>query len=51
MKKKIHKSIAFILLITLILCPSISCFADVVTDDYYAQYSGSTTASWGYEPY
>ncbi|MDD6603565.1 MAG: hypothetical protein PUE73_04445 [Eubacteriales bacterium] len=49
--KVIKKVILIILCIVLVIStsPFVS-FADD-TNDFYAQYSGSTDASWGYKPY
>ena len=48
--KKIKIMVTFILILSIIssISPAL-CYAQ--SDDFYAQYSGSTDASWGYKPY
>lgn len=42
----------FLILLTFIPTSNITCYANQNDDsEYYAQYSGSTDASWGYKPY
>ena len=41
----------FLILLTFIPTSNITCYANRNDDsEYYAQYSGSTDASWGYNP-
>lgn len=51
--KKLKSFISiFLILLTFIPTSNITCFANQNDDsEYYAQYSGSTDASWGYKPY
>ena len=51
--KKLKSFISiFLILLTFISTSNITCYADQNVDsEYYAQYSGSTEASWGYKPY
>ena len=48
--KKIKIIVSVILVLSVMSSTSaMLCYAQ--TDDFYAQYSGSTSASWGYSPY
>lgn len=51
--KKLKSFISiFLILLTFIPTSNITCFVNQNDDsEYYAQYSGSTDASWGYKPY
>ena len=51
--KKLKSFISiFLILLTFIPTSNITCYANQNDDsEYYAQYSGSTDASWGYKPY
>lgn len=51
--KKLKSFISiFLILLTFIPTSIITCYANQNDDsEYYAQYSGSTDASWGYKPY
>lgn len=48
MKNMLLKMFSFIMVLTIISCNYN--IAANASDDFYAQYSGSTTASWGYKP-
>lgn len=51
--KKLKSFISiFLILLTFIPTSNITCYANQNDDsEYYAQYTGSTDASWGYKPY
>ena len=50
-KKSLHLKIFSIFMILIVFCSNFAIVANASDNDFYAQYSGSTTASWGYKPY
>lgn len=50
MKKNVQLKILSVFMVLIILCSNFPIVANASNNDFYAQYSGSTTASWGYKP-
>lgn len=51
MKKSLHLKIFSIFMILIIFCSNFTIVANASNNDFYAQYSGSTNAGWGYKPF
>lgn len=49
-KKSLHLKIFSIFMILIVFCSNFAIVANASDNDFYAQYSGSTTAGWGYKP-
>lgn len=50
MKKNVQLKIFSIFMVLIILCSNFPMVANANNNNFYAQYSGSTMASWGYNP-
>lgn len=50
MKKNVQLKIFSIFMVLIILCSNFPMVANASNNDFYVQYSGSTTASCGYNP-
>jgi hypothetical protein len=49
-KRNLYLKIFSIFMTLIIFSSNSTIVANASNDDFYAQYSGSTTASWGYKP-
>lgn len=50
MKKNVQLKFFSVFMVLIILCSNFPIAANASNNDFYAQYSGSTTASYGYKP-